>query len=367
MLTSSHALEQRASLHNPLTVLIRNACEHERFARRPDGVFRDPQARRVIGYYGAIAEWFDVDLVRSVARRFPDHLVLLVGADTVGCASSLAGCGNVQGIGEVPYDRLPGYLHGMDVCLIPFLINDLTMATNPVKLYEYLSAAKPVVATDLPELREAALDRLVYRTASRDGFLEGVRRALGESSSDPIRRERVEYAARQTWDHRSEALRRAIDELADRPVSIVMVTHNNLALTRRCVDSLRSDTSYSNFELIVVDNASTDATPAYLEQLAASDEDVKVVLNAENRGFAAANNQGLAIASGEFLVLLNNDTVVTPGWIRTLVNHLERDPAIGIIGPITNNIGNEARVATSYSDVAEMPAEAYQLTRARLG
>ena len=69
-----------------------------------------------------------------------------------------------------------------------------------------------------------------------------------------------------------------------------------------------------------------------------------VNLNPDNKGFAAGNNQGLLVATGDYLVLLNNDTYVTPGWISSLVRHIERDPKIGLLGPVTCNIGNEAKI-----------------------
>src|SRR3546814_20829229 len=109
---------------------------------------------RIIGYYGSMADWFDVDLGRAVPREFPDCLVLLVGSDTAGVANRLADEPNVTMAGEVPYDRLPFYLHAFDLALLPFRIIPLTLATNPVEAYEYLAAGQPVVSVDLPELRQ---------------------------------------------------------------------------------------------------------------------------------------------------------------------------------------------------------------------
>src|SRR5690606_27809880 len=120
---------------------------------------------------------------------------------------------------------------------------------------------------------------------------------------------------------------------------------------------------YERLEIIVVDNASSDGTPTFLAEWVASGEDRKLILNAENKGFAAANNQGLSVAVGEYMVLLNNDTYVTPGWIRTLVRHLQRDKSIGLIGPVTNNIGNEAKIDIIYTGMAEMLLESAVYTR----
>src|SRR5262249_51066403 len=77
-----------------------------------------------------------------------------------------------------------------------------------------------------------------------------------------------------------------------------------------------------------------------------------------NTGFAHASNRGLALARGDYLVLLNNDTVVPPGWLKTLVKHLD-DPAIGLVGPITS--GNEAQIEVPYRTYGELQrfAESY--------
>ena len=348
------------------TALIRNACEFDHFAEPPDDVYVDPDGRRIIGYYGAIADWFDQDLVRSLARQYPDVTILLVGADTADVLSSLSDCPTVRGIGEVSYDELPRYFHAMDVCTIPFELNELTLATNPVKIYEYLSAGKPVVTTDLPELREPTLDQLIYRTTSQEDFCEAIGRALAESVDDDIRQERRDYAAGQTWSARAGVFDVALEGLSEPRVSVVVVTWNNLGLTQACLDSLLAD-DYANCELIFVDNGSNDGTQRFLQGLARSRENVRVILNEDNRGFAAANNQGMQAATGEYVVLLNNDTQTPPGWLRTLVGHLRRDPTIGIIGPVTNNIGNEARVKTSYTTPEDMLVESRHYTQAHAG
>src|SRR5207249_3841258 len=132
--------------------IVHNGCEPGHFAERPQRVYVDRQRRPIIGYYGAIAEWFDTDLVLQLAGEIPSALILLVGADTAGVGEATRQIPNIVMTGEVPYNDLPFYLHAFDVCILPFKINELTLATNPVKAYEYLSAGKPVVSVDLPEL-----------------------------------------------------------------------------------------------------------------------------------------------------------------------------------------------------------------------
>jgi GT2 family glycosyltransferase len=129
--------------------------------------------------------------------------------------------------------------------------------------------------------------------------------------------------------------------------SVVVVTHDNLAFTRLCLQSVLAYTDGEAFELVVVDNGSSDGTAAYLARLAERDSRVRVLLNGANMGFAPACNQGLALASGDHLVLLNNDTMVAPGWLDGLRRHLA-EPKVGLVGPVTNRIGNEAEIDTDY-------------------
>jgi GT2 family glycosyltransferase len=134
--------------------------------------------------------------------------------------------------------------------------------------------------------------------------------------------------------------------------SIVVVTHDNLTFTRLCLESVLNHTSDRDFELIVVDNGSGDGTTTYLSRLAERHARVRVLLNGANAGFAPACNQGLAMAAGDDLVLLNNDTIVPPGWLAGLQRHL-RDPDVGLVGPVTNRIGNESEIDVDYETWAE--------------
>lgn len=365
LVVTSDWLQNETAKHNPHSLMVRNACQYEHFAQEPDRIYRDERGRRIIGYYGAIAEWFDLALVEKVARRFGDCLVLLVGADTSGARERLQHLANIEFTGEVPYAELPYYLGAFDVCMLPFQVIPLTLATNPVKVYEYLSAGKEVVSIALPELHQ--FGDLVRLGADHASFLDAVVDALDHPADPALTARRQAFAAGQTWSHRAHDLVQGIEALKGPLVSVIVVTYNNLDLTKACLHSLEKLTDYGNLEVIVVDNASADETPAYLEAWCAEGANRRIVLNPDNRGFAAGNNQGLAIARGEYLVMLNNDTYVTPGWISTLTAHLRRHGELGMIGPVTNNIGNEARIDTQYQDMDGMLCEAAAYTAAHAG
>lgn len=367
VVTSAWLLEEIAPRARA-TALVRNAGEFRFFESPPAQVFRDPGGRRVIGYYGAIAEWFDTDLIRAVALANPEAQVILVGSDTSGAGEALADLPNVRMVGEVPYAELPYWLHGFDACLLPFKVIPLTMATNPVKVYEYLAAGKPVVSVDLPEM--AQFEGLVRTARDVAGFVDAVVEVLKEGPGSQVAA-RQAFAAGQSWAHRAEALDQAIAAMREPRVSVVVLTYNNLAYTEACLFSLEAYSDYSDLEIIVVDNASTDGSPAWLQawagQASPAGHTRRLILNPRNAGFSAGNNIGLRAATGEVLVLLNNDTYVTPGWVRGLANHLRSEPRLGLVGPVTNNIGNEAKVDIHYADMAEMIAVAGARTRAHPG
>jgi GT2 family glycosyltransferase len=148
--------------------------------------------------------------------------------------------------------------------------------------------------------------------------------------------------------------------------SLIIVTYNNLALNKLCLESIIRNTEYPNYEVIVVDNHSSDGTPAYLSDLAARHRHIHVILNSTNDSFARANNQGIARSTGQYIVLLNNDTVVPPGWLSRLLRHLQ-NPAVGLVGPVTNFVGNEARIDVPYRTLGEMEVFAREHTWAHDG
>jgi len=336
-------------------LVVRNGVDAEHYEAffGPNDLLADAP-RPIIGYYGALASWVDVPLLEKIARRFPDGTIVLAGGRFDVDLSPIENLPNVRLLGQRPYAEMPALLWDFDVCIIPFQVNAITEATNPVKFYEYLWGEKPIVAPELTELKPFA--ELCYLARDAEDFVRQVERALAEGPGDPRRRRRREAAVENDWASRF----RAIDAAVTRKfplVSVVVVTWGGHALTRACLDSLRAE-SWPNVEIIVVDNASTDATVPYLKRVAAEDPRIRLILNPTNRGFAAANNAGARIARGEIVVLLNNDTVVPPGLFGRLVRHLRRDSGIGVLCPTTNFAGNEAKVDSDYSDVSDLPAAA---------
>ncbi|GIO86605.1 hypothetical protein J25TS5_35370 [Paenibacillus faecis] len=144
--------------------------------------------------------------------------------------------------------------------------------------------------------------------------------------------------------------------------SIIILTYNQLEYTKQCIDSIRKYTETGTYELIVVDNKSTDGTPEWLSQ----QHDILAVLNDRNEGFPKGCNQGIAVAKGESILLLNNDVVVTPRWLELLVESLYSDERIAAVGPVTNSMSNFQQIDVPYKTIEEMFVFADQFNRSAL-
>ncbi|WP_249436052.1 bifunctional glycosyltransferase family 2 protein/class I SAM-dependent methyltransferase [Paenibacillus sp. Marseille-Q4541] len=132
--------------------------------------------------------------------------------------------------------------------------------------------------------------------------------------------------------------------------SIIILTHNKIEYTIQCIESIRLYTEPGSYEIIVVDNASTDETKNWLKQ----QEDLICIMNSENTGFPAGCNQGIQIATGTEVLLLNNDTVVTRNWLENLKEALYSDSTIGAVSCVTNNSSYGQAIETSYDSMSSM-------------
>jgi len=361
LVVTSHYLKQKFENKNNEVLLVPNAGDYVHFANLPprsDSPIAD-LPRPVIGYYGAIAEWFDAAAVSTAVHRHPEWSFVLIGHVMGADLLDLSKLPNVHFLGEKPYVELPGYLTAFDICTIPFHRTELTKATHPVKLFEYLASGKAIVSRDLPELE--TYSDLVTLYSKPDQFVSLLEKSLLEDDPTLITSRR-EVARQNTWEDRYEKITQSVEGLYGR-ASIIIVTFNNLEYTRLGLQSILDKTIYPNYEIICVDNGSASELIEYLGLMKTSyPEKIKIILNGENLGFAAANNIGIRVATNsEFIILLNDDVVVTRGWLSVLIGHLN-DKQVGMVGPVTNSIGNEARIDVTYNNLEDVDMFAREYT-----
>jgi GT2 family glycosyltransferase/glycosyltransferase involved in cell wall biosynthesis len=346
VLASAEPLRRKLEPHNWNVTVVPNGCEYTHFepAGEPNGALVRLLPRPIVGYYGAISStWFDTDLVATAAELRPDLSFVLIGPADEEAQHVFDAAPNVLALGSIPYRELPRYCADFDVATIPFLVNELTSATDPVKLYEYFAAGKPVVTTPMREL--FPFQGLLEMADTAGAFVEAVERAL----ADPGDREARRAIAREAeWSARVDLFYE--DMLATLPsLDVVVVSYGGPALTRDCLASLAADGSYPA-QVIVVDNGSGPETQELLDEH--EERGVLVLRNEQNVGFSAANNQGIRAGSGRYVLLLNNDTIVPQGTFLRVANTLARARDVGLAGAVTNRIGNEAEIVVPYDDAS---------------
>lgn len=150
--------------------------------------------------------------------------------------------------------------------------------------------------------------------------------------------------------------------LTVKKTSIILLTYNNLDDTALCVESIRSNTPADSYELIVVDNHSTDGTPDWIQE----QTDIRFIRNESNRGFPAGCNQGIQTAQeGNDILLLNNDTMVMPNWLQNLQRCLYSREDVGAVGPVTNCCSNDQQIQIDRSKESSLLSFARKFNRAK--
>jgi glycosyltransferase involved in cell wall biosynthesis len=210
VVTTSQTLCEARRAWNPHTHWLPNGVDFDHFSTPAvPGPELSVLPRPVIGFVGGISQWVDVSLLATLAEARPDWSIVLVGPIGMGIdIAPLRHHANVHLLGPRPYDRLPAYLAGMDVALIPFRQDPVTYHADPIKAYEYLAAGVPVVATDLPALRR--LQHVVRLAASPAAFIQQVEAAMHAGRLAGCA-ERQAEAARHSWSSRFERLAAWLD------------------------------------------------------------------------------------------------------------------------------------------------------------
>ncbi|UNK19767.1 glycosyltransferase [Paenibacillus sp. N3/727] len=173
------------------------------------------------------------------------------------------------------------------------------------------------------------------RVHDNQGYNDGYLKGFDTGYADGYRRGKTEGATRSTTYFEG--------------TSIIIPTYNQLHYLKECIESILRYTN-EPYELIIIDNASVDGTAEYLK----SAQGVRFRINEENLGFAGAVNQGLMMAKGTTLMILNNDSVVTTNWLSNLLACLFSNSQSGIVGPVTNYISGDQLIDVSYTNTEEM-------------
>jgi glycosyltransferase involved in cell wall biosynthesis len=202
------SVERHPSLQQK-SLLVRNAVGESwlETSSRMDHHGTSKKDAVTIGYVGALDFWFDVESVAHAAATHPEWHFVLIGRVEDKRILNLRQFPNVRFLGEIPHAELHMYMSKFTAALIPFVRNELTMGTNPIKLYEYFSYGLPVVGARLPELEE--FGSLVYLYEGREAFVDQVAKACAERDHQ-LEAERIAVAHQESWSVRAAQVMEAV-------------------------------------------------------------------------------------------------------------------------------------------------------------
>jgi glycosyltransferase involved in cell wall biosynthesis len=216
--TVSRKIYEEKKEINPNTYYMPHGVNYEHFAggsrlglrdgmRCPLEQYRD-RGRPIIGFYGLISkDWVDFGLVGYIAEKHPEWSIVMIGKVDV-AKENLPQNKNIHYLGSIDYSVLPSYAHYFDVAMIPFNINELTKYCNPLKIYEYFAMGKPVVSTDIPEVRQ--FNGMVRIAKNQEEFIKGIEEALKEDNEE-LSLKRKEFTKAGTWENRCYEIQKIID------------------------------------------------------------------------------------------------------------------------------------------------------------
>jgi GT2 family glycosyltransferase/glycosyltransferase involved in cell wall biosynthesis len=286
---------------------------------RPSDLPGDPVAL----YYGSLyGEWFGWEYIREAADKNPDLNICLVGSKPVEIPIILPM--NVHFLGEKKIEKLPAYTHYAELCLLPFKTGKLTDAVSPIKVFEYLFMGKPVIATNMVEVKDypgVSTAKNESEFAELCGRLKNNRSELNRSKVDV-----AEFVSQNSWFSR---LQNITDIKGWGNVSAIILIHNNRGIIGRCLKSLLENCSSYLADVVVVDNASDDGGADYVSE---NFPQVRLVRNPVN-GCSSGRNLGVRHSAGKYLAFFDSDQWFTGCFcFEEALNILEEHAEIGAVG-----------------------------------
>lgn len=213
VITCSHSLADKKRSYNPNTYYVPHGVDWNHFRSSLDEKLTEPEdiktiGRPIIGYYGFISEdWIDFNLLDYIASSHSDWSVVLIGKTNLDLKKKVQRK-NIYYLGMKRFEKLPAYNKFFNAAIIPFKISELTVNSNPLKLYEYLSSGRPVVSVNIPELLNYS--GLIQIARSKEEFIEKIEGALLDDSKEKCFL-RSDSMRNETWDNRIETISAIIE------------------------------------------------------------------------------------------------------------------------------------------------------------
>ncbi len=283
-------------------------------------------------YYGSLwGAWFDWELVFDIAKKYPTYSIILIG-DNSGIQKIVEKSPkNIYFLGMKKQDELPNYLAYCDYAILPFKVDEVGEYVSPLKVFEYIAMNKLVLATKLPDIMSYPN---VYCGNTSKNWIQYIQKELKNDVGACQK-----FIADNNWYNRCVNLIDALNfEEKKAPkefynnISVVTLNYNNANVIFRCVDTLLKNNERYNYEIIVVDNQSSDGSYEELKKQYKDNKSVKILRNSKN-GCSSGRNLGVKNASKDYIVFLDSDEwILHKYWLDNYIDIYTKDLNVGAIG-----------------------------------
>lgn len=391
LIVSTENLKNYYSVYNKSITVIPNQIDEEIFTNKK--IRKTDPSKIRIGFAGTITHREDFEQVeqalKEIQRKYKEKIKLVflnMMPETFATDPTVEFIPGVSTLKE--FAQLLNEAK-LDIGLAPIAYNKFNMGKSDIKFLEYgISGIAGVYSNFGPYKRTIVNNEtgLFVNLENNFGWISKLSYLIENPTEiDRIKANTFKYVSeKRTLQKNYKKWADAFSKIKERnlnisennnnekitenstKVSIVFITYNQLKFTKKFINSIRKFTSC--YELITVDNKSTDGTIDYLKELQRTNDNIKLVLNKNNFGFPRAVNQALKIAEGDFLLLVNNDIVVTKNWLNRMIEVAESDKEIGIVGPISNSVsGVQLDKNAKYESIEQMHKYAQLVSRKNKG
>ncbi len=314
---------------------LANAVDDEIF--EPRKTYEKPEdikiGEKTLLYYGSLwGEWFDWDIIENIAKSNEKIAINLIG-DYSGIPNIVDKMPkNVYFLGIKKQIELPAYLQYTDFALLPFKVGKIGDYVSPLKIFEYISMNIPVLATTLPDIQNYPN---VYTSCNAEDWLEQINKYNKTDESTELR---DKFIDENNWYNRCtyildvlypKVAERVDDNLYGK-VSVVVLNYNNKKVITHCVDTLLKFNLRYNYQIVVVDNMSTDGSYEILREKYGNK--ITLVRNEKN-GCSSGRNLGVKNADGKYILFLDSDEwILNKYWLDSYLKMISTNDAIGAIG-----------------------------------
>lgn len=314
---------------------LANAVDDEIF--EPRKVYDKPEdlitGEKTLLYYGSLwGEWFDWDIIEKVANSDEKISINLIG-DYSGITNIVNKMPkNVHFLGIKKQIELPAYLKYSDFAILPFKVGKIGDYVSPLKIFEYISMNVPVLATTLPDIENYPN---VYTSCNAKDWLNKIKETNKEEKTSGLR---DEFIYNNNWYNRCSVMldvlfpekANKIDDKLYGSVSVVVLNYNNKKVIMHCIDTLLKFNSRYNYQIVVVDNMSTDGSYEIMQEKYGNN--ITLVRNTKN-GCSSGRNLGVENSTGKYILFLDSDEwILNKYWLDSYLNTISNNESVGAIG-----------------------------------